>query len=259
MSPGSSRVETDALRSIREKLARASRQFQSLERSIGIYWDKDPMRVDGEFNPNFTQYVCRLEIIDQPPIDWSVRLAEAIHNLRSALDHVVHQLTLSHMGYPVENSAFPIFGDARKFQSEGRSMVRGVSRDALALIESVQPYQSDNPRATALWYIHQIRARDTHSHIPLMPAITGDVYSFTVDPVDTNATVTIMDGLKEDGALLALVDLTRPVPTMQVILEPVLYIANEFSWELDPDITSAHRTTVDGVTDIVERLLELID
>ena len=259
MSARGSRVEPASLKSIRLKLSRGNRQLQALERSIDTYWERNPMQVIGEFNPNFTQHTSRLSIHEHPPLDWSVRLGEAIHNLRSALDHTVSQLALHHLGYHVDSASFPIFSDPRKFQAEGRLQLRDVSDHARSVIESLQPFKASSPRAPVLWYINQIWKRDQNREIRLQPAIAHDIYTLTVDPPDPNPRVTIVEGLKEDGAMLATVDFGKPMPEMRVVLEPALYIANEFSWLLDPDMTTAHRRVIHETTEIIERLLALID
>jgi hypothetical protein len=254
MSTRASRTESDALRAIKGRLSRANRQFRSLEQSIDTYWGRNPLEVVGEFNPNFTQYVCRLFVNEPTPVEWSVRLGEATHNLRSALNHTIGQLMAHQSGNRVAQATFPIFSDPRKFQAEGP----GVLRDARNLIESVQPYQATNPRATTLWYVNQVSNFDRHNHIRLLPAISQDIYTLTVDPADVHTTVTIREGLKEHQAVLATIDLTRALPDVRLSLEPTLYIASEFSWAVEPDITGVHKRAVEETTTIVERLLSLI-
>lgn len=90
------RVEADAIRGIRLKLARAQNQLDSIQTEMDAYWKRKPMLPIGEVNADATKHVVYLRVVEPPPVKWAVIFGEAIHNMRSALDHAVYQLTIAH-------------------------------------------------------------------------------------------------------------------------------------------------------------------
>ena len=82
------------------------------------------------------------------PIQWSIRAGEFAYNLRSALDHLVWELVISHGQCagkhkggecPGTHNEFPIHDcpDPKRFERR----LCGVSPTAMAYIEDVQPYR----------------------------------------------------------------------------------------------------------------------
>ncbi|MBI3104718.1 MAG: hypothetical protein HYY95_03910 [Candidatus Rokubacteria bacterium] len=74
-------------------------------------------------------------------------LGDAIHNLRSALDHMVFQLAAANLGSPPGEKArtqFPICDDDKKFKEDAKSMLKDVREDDRLRIESFQPYHRWN-------------------------------------------------------------------------------------------------------------------
>lgn len=68
---------------------------------------------------------------------------EVLHNLRSALDHLADALVRANGGTPTEYTAFPISttGLTRTGNPKNINVDGGVSPQALALIQCLQPYQ----------------------------------------------------------------------------------------------------------------------
>jgi hypothetical protein len=126
-----------------------------------------------------TAYVAR---ISSTPDNWSELVSDAVHGLRSALDHLA--FALNEKGYadahngaglPAKDanaSAFPIFGNE---SNEGKPMdgehafrsdiarYRHIPAGALRAIEELQPYKrGDDFRLDPLWAIHALSRVDKH-------------------------------------------------------------------------------------------------
>src|SRR5262245_14814091 len=79
----------------RVKVARAQDQLNMIEKEISAFLDTKPYRIthhidkagEGSFVINFTK---------RPPLIWSVMIGEYIHNLRSALDHMIFEIANAH-------------------------------------------------------------------------------------------------------------------------------------------------------------------
>lgn len=87
------------------------------------------------------------------PIAATLHAGEAIHQLRTALDHLVYQLVIAHTKNPPSfRSAFPIIGTGRMikpgwqsaadyYAAQVSTLRQSISHDAEALIQGLQPYK----------------------------------------------------------------------------------------------------------------------
>jgi len=160
------------LAGVRAKIDRAQHHFIDLHERIRVALElpegKDTSppyktEVDGQFRQFLTIKRAKGE-----PLDSALPLivGDCIHNLRSALDHLIYQLAiLNGCGAKgARNTLFPIcitpgdFADISK-----RKVAPFVSGAALAEIEDIQPYRTTNmPDAAPLWHLAQIDNADKH-------------------------------------------------------------------------------------------------
>ena len=166
-------------------------------------------------NPREWRTVFRL--LAQPSETWGVLLGEIVHNLRSALDHLVYEASsLDKNGRPLSDTEFPIFVDEDKFRSERRPgglyKIRGLNAETRAFVESMQPFHSENPRLHHLWALRELSNADKHRLLNFVVAayrIEGPLLiKFTpsegVKITDDNSRVEVELGIRpgvlEDGA-----------------------------------------------------------
>ena len=127
---------------------------------------------------------------DPPPTRWAPLIGDILHNLRSALDHLMWELArLRNFGHePPEwtRATFPIFPNRGRFWRKGRdgrwtsasgaSALQRVPGDARRLILEVQPYK-DGGRAKEhpLWLLHRLANADKHKtlHHVTQALVTG--------------------------------------------------------------------------------------
>ena len=157
------------------KLARAQERLQQLATAIRDWRQPDPYRLVREEEAgakNYTEYVYRVKVLRQPPLDWSVTIGEILYNVHSALDHLANRLAERHG--TSQQVTFPIFKNRAKFwrknktgsgyvSQSGAARLMLMPQDARRLIEEVQPYQSGNqsPRHP-LWLLHELSNADKH-------------------------------------------------------------------------------------------------
>jgi hypothetical protein len=102
-------------------------------------------------------------------------MGDCLHNLRSSLDHLAWQLVLADGGTPTTRTDFPIFKCEGLFREHKKSkkaptgVVGGVSQQAAALIESLQPYNrtDGSPEEHPLWVVHHLNIIDKHRRLSL--------------------------------------------------------------------------------------------
>lgn len=187
------------------KIDRALDHIKALDESIAAWRGDDPYTVREEQGPyvqegrdgppvhlvNVTRTALVLRI--DPPFraEWSAYIGDAVHNLRSALDHLA--FALNSKGYadandgadlpPAEEQAseFPVIGDEDSkgntgqgphlFASASGRNLRHVSDEPRRIIEDVQPYKAGQKWATdPLWLIHDLDRIDKHRQLVLAAA-----------------------------------------------------------------------------------------
>src|SRR3989304_6763196 len=134
------------LRGIRAKLRRAKEHYGTLESEINI-WGKQQANI-GQLNirRDGSWYVVISDPMPTiPNARFSVIVGDILHNIRSALDHLVWQLVLRDGHEPTTRNEFPIYESRDKFFEEvkfrkkkpQRSVLYGikVDGDAWTIIE----------------------------------------------------------------------------------------------------------------------------
>ena len=127
-----------AFDSIKAKIIRANKHIDNLDRKIESILD-EPHSLRKEYDAETRQLSIVSNGDIELPVEWSIIAGEAVHQLRSSLDHLVHALVVSEGRVkPTVRTQFPILDseDNRKF----RDRTEGISSTAAAIIESLQPY-----------------------------------------------------------------------------------------------------------------------
>lgn len=142
------------------KLERAKRHIKDLEASIERFFETDPyeIRVQDHAETGKREHTV-VRAVDVPD-ELSVIAGDAIHNLRSALDHLIWQLVLANDGKPDElRTEFPVWGSKAKFESARPRNAKGISEAALEILYGLKPYKGGND---ALWLLHKLDIVDKH-------------------------------------------------------------------------------------------------
>ena len=132
------------------KIARADEHFQLLEREVAAFFDHDPQPIGtsvGYFDPESGWHLVYGIVKESPPPRLGVILGDLVHNVRSALDHLVWQLVLWNGQTPTEGrrgTAFPAFPFAMSknaWKGAKKGPLREVADHHRAVIQKVQPYK----------------------------------------------------------------------------------------------------------------------
>jgi len=144
------------LSGVRAKLDRTNEQAVFLDCQWRAFRDHaNAYRVEFEEDPEPHCYIVRLKVFKPVPLRLSVIFGEIIHNLRSALDHLVCRLVEGYGGAAKHHHSFPIHTAEVDFirdvlcrdkKRRPPSPLKGipVGSDVWALIEGAQPYKRGN-------------------------------------------------------------------------------------------------------------------
>lgn len=110
-----------------------------------------------------------------PPLYLSTIIGDALYNLRSALDHLVHELIRANGKQPNGRSAFPIVSTSEvDYDRVAPVQVQGMDPDAAAAIKRLQPYnRAHRHRDKWLRLLNHLGNIDKHRHLHLVVPASG--------------------------------------------------------------------------------------
>jgi hypothetical protein len=149
------------------KIERAYSQASDFEKQVRLFFgssDKPAYSCVIERDADPRKWRAIFRILKKPPDVWPVLLGEIIHNLRSALDHLVYEASAPDKdGFPLKRTEFPIYLDEAKFRQSGLQKIRGLNDATRALVEQYQPFANSDPSITTyLWVLQQLSNTDKH-------------------------------------------------------------------------------------------------
>jgi hypothetical protein len=160
------------LGSAREKIGHAQAHLDkidsALNTALGTESQIQPIAHDPDSKGNKHLIISLTNV---GPIDPNLPLiiGDCIHNLRSALDHLVYQLAILNRAptEAAEKTMFPVCltkGGRSGFDERvKRNVAPFVSSSALAEIERTQPYETYSvPEESDIWILHKLDIIDKH-------------------------------------------------------------------------------------------------
>lgn len=158
----STQVRTDR---VRLKIERAKEHIRDLEAAIQAFVGEKPYTLAARSHPVVAIQHTTLYIAEVKPIPdrFSLLIGDAVHNLRSTLDHLLWQLVEASGGTPGPSIQFPVCqgpkGPHQYVSAMGNSEIQKIPQDARDIIQSVQPYITVGQN---LWLLHHLDIVDKH-------------------------------------------------------------------------------------------------
>ena len=140
-------------------IERAREHVRDLERKITDFMVRQPYSAVVAQERATGHHVISARVDEQPPVSWSAIAADAVHNLRSALDLTARQLVLANGSRPTSETGFPIAESAADYEAVRLARLRGVSDAVVAQIGALRPYRRGN---ASLWRIHALDVAEGH-------------------------------------------------------------------------------------------------
>jgi hypothetical protein len=166
---------------VRAKLERARDHAKSLNAKVLRFRRRHPYEVVHDRDRRTGEHLLRLLPVEQPPLQWAVEAGEVLHDLRSALDHLVYQLVGLNKDPPRGQLSprspwnalrFPICTGPADFWLAARRGLWGIDKPTRELIEAYQPYRrsQDDPANDPLWRLAALSDIDKHRPLHLVGA-----------------------------------------------------------------------------------------
>lgn len=165
------------------KLRRADFHLADLVRQVTAFVDAKPYGIKVVSEPTPGRFEIRSSVTAQIPLELSTVAGDAIHNLRSVLDHLIWELSL--LNYQSQHSLvtrpdravqFPIYAEVPS-ETLFRRRVKSLPAAAIEIVRALQPYVATpaNPKTSPLWLLNDLDVWDKHKRIPLALATHGDL------------------------------------------------------------------------------------
>ena len=184
-------LDASQLDGVRVKLRRAWNQIDGIKAELSAFVKSDVYVPKIEFNTDTHWLTISVHVKKNPPLMWGVQIGEIIHNLRSALDHIVWELfMLDNLRQPARGTRlqFPIFETMAGFDGRGRSQfLLGIGPNAVGLIRSQQPFPecdggTGEGKKSPLWHLKELSDADKHRTLHLTGTLI-ETFDFTFPPL----------------------------------------------------------------------------
>lgn len=143
----------------------------------------------------------------------SLMIGDAVHNLRSSLDHLAVALVRDAGAVPTKSTYFPISDSPDKFVATAPGQVKGISDTDKKIIKGLKPYLGGEDR---FWGLHRMDITDKHDLILTQTQCLGGI-NYTVSDADAFASFGITEFL---GSTPSAEKKTVTVPMIGALLIP---------------------------------------
>lgn len=143
------------------KIDRAKQHLNELQRELKTFFNSHPYRIGTKRDAQTKRLIYYVIEVKDTPDKLSLISGDIIQNLRSALDHLAYELFVKETSGKVSGRHiyFPIEKDAETYKREKGRKTKGISKEAVALIDNLKPYKGGND---ILWRIHELNNLDKH-------------------------------------------------------------------------------------------------
>ncbi len=150
------------------KLDRAAEHVRCLVGEVDAFQNDNPLRTFAEFEGG-RDFLVKVRVPQTPDLRWGVMLGDAVHNLRSALDHAAWELVQRNVraGFKPaltekqeRSIQYPIGDDRARF--DAAPILRFLTTRQIALLRRYQPYRRPWPEASPLSELAWLDNTDKH-------------------------------------------------------------------------------------------------
>lgn len=129
------------MESVDAKIKRAHEHLDVLDKEIAEFVETTRPTIVRKVNNEQTQTWLVFWVDDPfPPIRLSVLIGDCLYNIRSAVDNLVCGLVRTkNPSSSCSGRAFPVFTDSDSYLTKRRELLRGVPKEARALIDGLRP------------------------------------------------------------------------------------------------------------------------
>jgi hypothetical protein len=206
---------------VRLKLERSDELRAEISAAIESFQRSNPVRLEREIRDGGRRHIYSAREVAQPPGRLGVVVGDCVHNLRSALDHMIYEAANGE-SLPegtARRLCFPIALDAPAFAAIRAGALYGVPRPVQDVVEAHQPYnQYTTPDVSPLWSLNRLWNVDKHRLVRL-PWHAPEYGSYALPPgvalVGAPWRIPPL-GVISEGQVVAEFEFVEPQPSLDV-------------------------------------------
>lgn len=216
--------------------------------------------IDTKFNPKTNEFDVVARMPDPPPII-GLLVGDCVHNLRSALDHIVYALIWTNPAragaLPSEKAMFPICDTRLGYAHQVNKLKRidGVPDGVAALIDTLQPCHAREKGLDhtlhPLWVLNRLENIDKHRRLTLSCGVARHAHVSIRYEFGHESDFLLAQDVIYDRAILTSYPPSRDGSKVQVNGYLMVYVALNDAAELpalvDEDIAGVLRQLVEYV------------
>jgi len=133
------------------KLLRAKDHIQAITADVHRWINEDIHAVLRKDDPESDLWIVEWTDSATPPLMWGAMIGDFIHNVCSALDHLLYDLVIANTQRPGTRTSFPIASQPSDWMNfvgrEGGPPWAGASPEVIEAIQELQPYKLTSKKA----------------------------------------------------------------------------------------------------------------
>ena len=156
--------------SAKQKIDRANYHIADLIRQTAAFIAEKPHRFVIESDPITGALLVKIKFLKEPPVTLALVIADAIHNLRTALDHIAWELAAIGNGTQDRHTSFPTGDNRINFESRCNGIVTPSQwvKDAFKSLEAFP-----GGKGHELYNLSELDNADKHTVITPVMRATG--------------------------------------------------------------------------------------
>lgn len=148
------------------KIQRANKHIKDIEKSWERF-SKTQMKHFSTVQGMRGEGIEQISPIDPVPDEFSLMIGDAVHNLRTALDHCVWSIFKIHN--PTKRHGFPVYSNVKDFKNDKDKRIFGCPKYLLPIFKKLEPYKGG--KGEIFWVLHEMDIGDKHHQMILVSKI----------------------------------------------------------------------------------------
>ncbi len=178
---------SDLFKGARLKIERADHHIGDLETQFAAFVDANPYTLAVGSNPETGQPAIRIKFRQDIPPEWALVIGDAIHNLRSSLDHMTWALVDHDGGVQDRYLKFPTGDNRINFEASCKG-IKTPSQSIKDVFIALEAFEGG--KGNALYALHALD--NVEKHAILMPVVrAAKINKLTIFSADNVPIVTM--------------------------------------------------------------------
>ena len=190
------------LQYLQAKTRRSGDHLRAVQTELTSYVNRAPVRFEHQLDELSKEFIFKVAIVEELPVNVRIFAGEVLTHLRSALDHLAWQLALTTTQTPNKSTEFPVYLSEDEFKKSARRKIDSLPAGVQATIEELQPYRQPEPAKSPLWRLHRLANVDKHRLITVVnSSLTGMGVQWLADGMSFETTIGPLSDGKEVGRI----------------------------------------------------------